>query len=357
MGLAPLNTGFVSADGLPTEHYEAFHRLYASAGLGLVFIGGVAVSLRARSSVRSATLHTAESAKTIGRTVTAIRSEGAVPIIQLMHAGRQASPNEIGSPLVAPSPIACPVVGITPTALTRRDIASTIDDFVASTALAKDAGVSLVELHAAHGYLLAGFLSPYSNKRTDEFGGDLQRRLALLLTIIREVRAFKDVQVGVRISGDEHVNGGLTAQDMPEILRTLVDEGICYISVAAGVYAVDDRIMPPRSLGEAVNGPLGQVARKAVKIPVLLAGNITTLASADELIRTGATDVALLGRALLADPDLVQKSKTNQIATVQPCTMSKLCKYHSRGFPHLACPHNRTLSRWLQASIRAQRSR
>jgi len=355
IGLAPLHTGLVSAHGIPTEKFEEFHDFYASMQLGIVFIGGVAVSPSGRTSARSATLHTSEAASAIAASVRRIRARGAVPIIQLMHAGRQANPREIGSRIVAPSAIPCPVVGFTPDEVTRADIRQIIDAFVTSAALAKDAGASIIELHAAHGYLLAGFLSPYSNKRTDEYGSTAHGRRRLLIEILRETATIENIHVGVRISGDEHVAGGLTASDMPDTIRALEGAGACYVSIAAGVYASDDRIMPPRSLGEAVNASLGKVAKSSTTLPILLAGNITTLQSANELIRTDSADVLLMGRSLLADPYLLPKSLTSEAASIQPCTMSTLCKYHSRGFPHIACPHNQLLSGWLRSSIRASR--
>ena len=273
-----------------------------------------------------------------------------------MHAGRQANPNEIGNRIVAPSAVPCPVVGFTPSELSSSEIVKIVDAFVMSAALAKGAGFSIVELHAAHGYLLAGFLSPYSNTRTDDYGGSAERRRRMVTTIVEETLRIRNLHVGIRISGDEHVAGGLTAQDMPDLVGALEDSGACYVSVAAGVYSPDDRIMPPRSLGEAVNAPLGKIAKSSTTVPILLAGNVTTLSSANELIRGHAADVVLLGRALLADPYLMQKSRSSGETAIQPCTMSTLCKYHSRGLPNIACPHNKLLSSWLRTSIRLKRN-
>jgi 2,4-dienoyl-CoA reductase-like NADH-dependent reductase (Old Yellow Enzyme family) len=353
IGLAPLNTGLVSAAGLPNERFVNFHELYASAQVGIVFVGGVAVCSQGRASAKSAVLERAEAAKSIEITAARIRSQGALPIIQLMHAGRQANPSEIGSDIVAPSPIPCPVIGIKPHELSRNEIVGLIDAFINSASLAKKAGFTTIELHAAHGYLLGGFLSPYSNKRTDEYGGSAERRRRLLELIVREALAIDGLQVGVRISADEFVPDGLAAQHIPETVRAIQSGGACYVSVSAGVYDPNDRIMPPRTLGEAVYRSLGAAAKAVTKLPVMLAGNITNLASADDLIVTCSADVVLMGRALLADPFLIPKTLTR--AEVQPCTMSLLCKYHSRGTPHIACPHNKILAGWLRESIRNTR--
>jgi 2,4-dienoyl-CoA reductase-like NADH-dependent reductase (Old Yellow Enzyme family) len=268
-----------------------------------------------------------------------------------MHAGRQADPGEIGTEIVAPSPIPCPVVGVTPNELSRKQIQEIIETFVSSADYARSAGVRLIELHAAHGYLLAEFLSPYSNKRTDEYGGTFSNRFRLLAQLIAAVRSVEGINVGVRISADEFVTGGITAVDIPGLVSTIQDCGAVYVSVSAGVYTRDDRIMPDRRLGDAIYAPLGCSAKSVARIPVFLSGNVGSLTTADRLLAEGCADLVLLGRAMLADPQLIQKSQNGNARDVQPCTMCRICKYHSRGLPHIACPHNDFLWNFLRETI------
>jgi 2,4-dienoyl-CoA reductase-like NADH-dependent reductase (Old Yellow Enzyme family) len=351
LGLAPMNTGFIDSAGQPSHRFTEFHKLYSASGLGLVCIGGVAVSQRARPSTRSLVLDSAETAKTLASTISLIRESGCIPLLQLMHAGRQANPAETGSEIVAPSPIPCPVVGVRPTELSRHQIEEIIETFVAAAGYARSAGVRLVELHAAHGYLLAEFLSRYSNKRTDEYGGEFRNRFRVLARLIEAVRTIDGIDVGVRISADEFVPGGLTSGDIPELIRAIQESGAVYVSVSAGVYDRDDHIMPDRKLGDAIYAPLGRSAKSVARVPIFLSGNVGSLTTAERLLAEGCADVLLLGRAMLADPQLIRKSQNSNAHTVQPCTMCRICKYHSRGLPHIACPHNDFLWEFLRETI------
>jgi 2,4-dienoyl-CoA reductase-like NADH-dependent reductase (Old Yellow Enzyme family) len=351
-GLAPLNTGFVDSSGHPSRGFEIFHELYASAGLGVVFIGGVAVSAHGAASTRSFVLDTLEKASALSKTVSLIREHNAVPVLQLMHAGRQADLADSGKTIFGPSPIPCPVVGILPKELSVREIDEIVEEFVKAAEYALSAGIRLIELHAAHGYLIAEFLSPYTNKRSDYYGGSFSCRFRFLSELISAVRSIKGIAVGVRISGDEFVEGGINEKDLQPLVKGIEDLGAAYVSVSAGVYDVNDRIMPDRRAGEAVYGHLGRAAKKAGKIPVLLSGNIGSVHTARFLLERDCADIVLMGRALLSDPWLIRKSQEGNDKGVQACTMCRMCKYHSRGLPHISCPHNEILWGLLRATVR-----
>lgn len=351
LGLAPMNTGFIDGSGHPSHRFAEFHEAYAASGLGLVCIGGVAVSLSARPSARSLVLDSVETATTLANTIWLIRKSGCIPVLQLMHAGRQANPAEIGTEIVAPSPIPCPVVGVTPSELSSKQVQQIIETFVSAAEYARSAGVRLIELHAAHGYLLAEFLSPYSNKRTDEYGGAFSNRFRLLAQLITAVRSLDGIDVGVRISADEFVTGGVTAVDIPALVSAIQDCGAVYVSVSAGVYNRDDHIMPDRKLGDAVYAPLGRSAKNVARVPVFLSGNVGSLTTAERLLADGCADLVLMGRAMLADLQLIRKCQSGNASEVQPCTMCRICKYHSHGLPHIACPHNDFLWNSLRNTI------
>jgi 2,4-dienoyl-CoA reductase-like NADH-dependent reductase (Old Yellow Enzyme family) len=351
LGLAPMNTGFIDSAGQPSHRFTEFHKVYAASGLGLLCIGGVAVSQGARPSARSLVLDSVEKAERLGGTISLIRKIGCIPVVQLMHAGRQANPAEIGGEIVAPSPIPCPVIGARPKELSRKQIEEIIETFVSAAEHARSAGVRLLELHAAHGYLLAEFLSPYSNKRNDKYGGAFNNRFRILAQIIEAVRGLGGIDVGVRISGNEFVEGGLKCDDIPALINAIQDRGAVYVSVSAGVYNRDDHIMPDRKLGHAIHAPLGRLAKSVARIPIFLSGNIGSLGTAEKVLAEGCADLVLLGRAMLADPDLIHKTQNGHDREVQPCTMCQICKYHSRGLPHIACPHNEFLWDVLRDTI------
>jgi 2,4-dienoyl-CoA reductase-like NADH-dependent reductase (Old Yellow Enzyme family) len=347
LGLAPISTGLINASGFPSEDFEKFHSLYANEGLGIVFVGGVAVSPQGRVNGQSLVLNSSQRAAALKPTVQCIRFAGSVPIIQLMHAGRQGDPAETHEELVAASPCACPIVGIPPRELTKAGIQSIISDFGAAARCAMDATATLIELHAAHGYLLSGFLSRRSNFRTDEYGGSLYNRFKIIREITECIKAVH-IEYGIRISADEFAFDGPERAELPAVCKLIQESGATYLSVSAGVYSPNDRIMPSRALGEAIYRQFSGAAKREVAIPVMVAGNITSLASACELISSGDADMVLFGRALLADPRLLQKSLAGRAQDVVACSMTRLCKYHSRKLPQIVCPHNDVLRAMLK---------
>jgi len=351
LGLAPMNTGLVNQSGYPNQGFETFHELYASADLGVVFIGGVAVSTTGAASARSFVLDNLDKALALGKTVSLIRKHNAVPVLQLMHAGRQADLG-IGRTIFAPSPIPCPVLGVMPAELSVGEIDGIVGEFAKAAEYACSADIRVVELHAAHGYLIAEFLSPYTNKRSDDYGGSFKGRFRFLSELISAVRSVRGIGVGVRISGDEFVEEGIQLKDLPPLVKAIQGSGADYVSVSAGVYDINDRIMPGRHLGDGVYSHLGRAAKEVAKIPVLLSGNVGSLHTVRRLLGDDCADLVLMGRALLSDPWLVRKSLGGNDKAVQACTMCRICKYHSRGLPHISCPHNELLWHMLRATVR-----
>ncbi len=343
-GLAPLSTGMLDGSGLPDAAFERFHELYASAGLGLVFVGGVAVEPGGRASWRSLCLDSDEKMERLTRTAESINRHGSLPVIQLMHAGRQTSLKGIP---VAASAVPGLTTSLVPRRLSRRDIRATRQAFVTAAKLAARASFPMLELHAAHGYLLSDFLSPAFNERVDEYGGSLPNRLRFVSEVITDIKNSLDLQVGIRINGLEDVHRGLQAEDLPAIVRALEELGVAYISISAGVYNKPDIIMPDRTLGEAVHRHLGRIAKENSSVPIMLAGNINRIATMQDLLRREEADVLLIGRELLANPHLVVLGEAAEAAT--HCTMRRVCKYNSRRLPQISCPHNP----WLMSTLRS----
>jgi 2,4-dienoyl-CoA reductase-like NADH-dependent reductase (Old Yellow Enzyme family) len=352
LGLAPISSGLINSLGFPTEDFKEFHSLYANQNIGTVFLGGVAVSPPGRASSRSLVLDSGAKAEALKPTVECIRSAGALPILQLMHAGRQGDSEETHAELVAASPYPCPVVGVRPRELTKAGIQTIVSEFALAAALAAHSGVKLIELHAAHGYLLSGFLSTELNFRTDEYGGTLYNRFRIVHQIAESIKSVP-VEYGIRISADAFMDSSINRAELPALCKLIEHSGATYISVSAGVYSAEDRIMPDRALGEAIYRQLAHATKSEVTIPVMLAGNITSLDSACELVSSGDADMILFGRALLSDPYLVHKSLIGYAQSVVPCSMNQLCKYHSRRLPHVVCPHNDVLKAMLKRTLAA----
>lgn len=354
LGLGPVNPGFFDADGRQSQVARVFYSTYAAAMLGIVYVGGVAVSDSGRSNRGSLMISGPGGAEALERIAAGTRRMGTALAVQLMHSGRQASSREIGHGLVAASPIPCDVHRETPRQATARDIATIVRWFQQAAGVAQRAGADVIEIHAAHGYLLSGFLSRHSNTRTDGYGGSVRNRFRLLAEVVAATReAAPSCDVGVRVNVAENVPAdGLDVDELIEGLLPLRD-AVDFVSVTAGVYTTGtDWIMPPRSLGQAPWRSRARAVRGALGKPVFLAGNIDTVELADSLVQDGFTDVCLMVRALLADPLLLRKWLAGRTAEVRACTELLLCKYHSRGRSAVYCPHNPPLKALRRRRVR-----
>jgi 2,4-dienoyl-CoA reductase-like NADH-dependent reductase (Old Yellow Enzyme family) len=268
-----------------------------------------------------------------------------------MHAGRQSALN---GPSYAASALPGALSARIPFSLGTDQIEMIIDDFGDAAMRAHRAGIRMLELHAAHGYLLSDFLSPSLNSRTDLYGGTLENRFRFLQQTMERILQIPGISVGVRLNGKENIDGGMTEEDLIYLVDRIQGAGASYISISAGVYSQNDIIMPDRQDGEVVLRRQGQIAKTMARVPVMLAGNITTVQSANEMIISKATDVALMGRALLANPDLLEQHEAGVLQPNPCCTMKRVCKYNSRRLPQISCPHNKLLMSQLISRLRTE---
>jgi 2,4-dienoyl-CoA reductase-like NADH-dependent reductase (Old Yellow Enzyme family)/thioredoxin reductase len=251
----------------------------------------------------------------------AIKNGGAVAILQLSHGGRQASAGATGLQPVAPSAVTCKFVQREPRALSKEEIVEIEDKFAAAAVRAKMAGFNGIEIHGAHVYLICSFVSPYTNKRTDEYGGSFENRARFPLNIIRKCREAvgPDFLIGYRISGEEGVEGGLTAEDTAAFAK-LIEDKVDYINVAAGIYeTMEQYIIPPNYEPHAMVVPFAKKIKEAVTKCKVFTVNSMTPEMAEEALENDACDVIAFGRPLIADPFLPTKLKEGRREDVRPC--------------------------------------
>ena len=342
IGLAPLNTGLLNNKDYGQIARE-FYLQFAENNVGLIIIGGIAVSDQGRANSSSYSLWRGNDTSLLHDIIASCHSHGASVSIQLEHAGRQTNPLEIGYEILAASAIPCPVVGVQPREVNDEDIGRIVSDFAFAASKAEEIGTDFIEIHAAHGYFISGFLSLYSNKRSDRYGQTIENRFFLLDQVLSRVRNVVSIPIGVRFSVFEGVDKGLSVEDIIAGVRTMTQPPD-YISVSAGVYTKGtDLIMPPKDLGKALWRKQSRRIRSELGIPVLLAGNIDSINTAASVINSEDADIALMGRALLSDPFLITKHLAGKDIETKPCIYCELCKYHSRGRPHIYCPLNKLL--------------
>jgi 2,4-dienoyl-CoA reductase-like NADH-dependent reductase (Old Yellow Enzyme family) len=334
-------TNYATEEGFVTERVLHFYREIAKGGPGTVIVGCIAVSKEGAGATNGLQLTGEQHVEGLAKLFAEIKSYGPVAAAQLIHFGRQTLSAITGHPLVAASAIPCPVMPETPRALSVEEIHRIEDDFATAALRAKTAGADMVEIHAAFGYLLGGFLSPNSNKRTDNYGGDRENRTRIVRETIEKVRrVVGTMPICCRISADEFVDGGLTLEEMKKIAPILVDAGVDLISVGAGVYQSMNHMVPTKEMGEGVHVPLAAGIQAVVDVPVICAGNILKLELADKIIAEGKADLVAMGRAQIADPHIVNKSKNGQFGEIIECDWCNQCMYWVTGEPAMSCPKN-----------------
>jgi 2,4-dienoyl-CoA reductase-like NADH-dependent reductase (Old Yellow Enzyme family) len=231
----------------------------------------------------------------------AICAGGAVAGIQLVHGGPQADPALTGGVTVGPSEVAPAVGEPEPVELTSAQVLEIEERFLAAAVRAANAGFEFIELHAAHGYLLDSFVSPIRNHRGDAFGGTMANRMRIISDILLRLKARLGgrAAVGARISVFNHIADGFGMADLQAMVRILQDCGSDFVDLSV------DRALR-RAFGAELT--MGQVARGATQLPVLVAGGITTPVDAETVIAEGHGDIVCVGRAMLASADWSERA-------------------------------------------------
>jgi len=269
-------------------------------------------------------------------------------LIQLHHPGRETKSSLIGGrQIVAPSAIMCKVTAEMPRALTTEECEGIMKAFVKGAVIAKTAGADGVELHAAHGYLLNQFLSPYTNKRTDKYGGSFHNRIRILEEMITAIRHLcgPDFVIGVRISADEFVEGGLKLEDSIKIARTLESYGIDVINVSSGIYESSLTIIEPGSYPQGWKKHLATAIKQNVKIPVIAVNNVKLPEVAEQLLENNVCDFVGVARGHLADPEWSNKAKYGKEDQINNCIGCLYCFSELGKGGHIKCTVNPRLGR------------
>ena len=304
---------YSSIDGYPNDWHLVHLGSRAVGGAALVFTEATAVTADGRISPQDLGIYSDDHIEAFAPITRFIHQHGSVSGIQLAHAGRKAStlvpwegvgnapPSKGGwSPVVGPSPIAFDESYQTPHDLSLEEIRGTVQAFAQAALRALEAGFMVVEIHAAHGYLLQGFLSPISNHRTDRYGGSFDNRIRLLCEVASAIRAVWPERrpLFVRISCTDWHDDGWTMDESVELARRLQPLGVDLIDCSSSGNAPNVK-MP---LASGYQTPFAARIRKEAGIATGAVGLITSAAQADHIVMTGQADVVLLAREMLRDP-------------------------------------------------------
>ena len=303
---------YVAVDGLASDWHLVHLGSRAVGGAGLVMVEATAVTAQGRIAPGDLGVWGEEHVEPLAQIASFVASQGAVPAIQLAHAGRKAScdaPWRGGAKLsrdhggweeIAPSPIPFDEHDPPPRALDASGIDEVVADFENAAERAVRAGFQVIEIHAAHGYLLHEFLSPLANQRTDDYGGSLENRLRLLLRVARSLRdkTPSGLPLWVRISATDWVEGGWDVEQSVELARQLKEIGVDLIDTSSGGIVPVARI----PVAKRYQVPLARRIREGAGVRTGAVGLITEAGEANEIITGGDADLVLLGRELLREP-------------------------------------------------------
>ena len=314
-------TMYADEAGNITDRLIAYHESKARGGWGLIITEDQRINKEAGGFPNLPGLWNDDQLDSQKRLTSAVHKYGSKIAAQIYHAGRQTTKAVSGKQPVAPSPIIDPVIREVPRELKAEEIKNIIRDYANAALRAKKSGYDAVEVHGAHGYLISEFLSPFSNKRTDSYGGNLENRARFALEIIRAIRnkTGKEYPIIFRISVDELVYGGLTAEDTKLIALMLEKEGVDAIHASVGVNASQQYTIAPSSVSHAWAVNYAEAIRSVVEIPIITVNRITHPAMAENILSSKRADFIAMGRASLADPELPKKAMEGRTGDINFC--------------------------------------
>lgn len=323
IALSPMGVNLENADGSVSQAALEYFAARARGGAGIIITGSANVSYPAGRSVpHHLRLDKAEYIPGWGRLAEEVHRYGSLLFIQLMHAGNSANPlflNGFQPESASEMPNAA---GGSCRELSNDEVKAMVSAFVTAAVYAKVAGADGVEIHGAHAYLVNGFLSPYSNHRSDEYGGSLENRARFALEIISGIKAAcgPDFVCGIRLGIEETIEGGYGMDEGLKLAQMMVDAGADYISASLGHTAFGDtRLVETHKHPEGSRVYLAEAVKKVLSVPVFTTGKLRTPDVMDSYIEGGRADVLCLGRPLICDADWCGKVESGRWEDVRPC--------------------------------------
>jgi 2,4-dienoyl-CoA reductase-like NADH-dependent reductase (Old Yellow Enzyme family)/thioredoxin reductase len=321
--MPPMVRNYADKNGMVTRQYLDHIKTIAEGGVGMMVLEASFISQDGRGFANQLGIHRDACIKGIKALAAAAHKNKAKIGVQIYHAGRQTLKATTGTQTLAPSAIPDPLEQEMPKEMSAKEIGRVVKDFAAAARRTKKAGCDFVEIHGAHGYLINQFLSPFSNRREDQYGGTQDKRNRFMLEVIAAVRAAvgPSFPVTIRFSADEMVEGGLGIAEMAEIAKVAEAAGIDAIHVSAGVYGsyIKGYMIAPMASEDGLLVKYAKKIKQTVSVPVIAVGKLRSPQLCEKVIKSGAADLVAIGRALLADPEWPNKVKKGKIDSINKC--------------------------------------
>ncbi|PNV86929.1 MAG: NADH-dependent flavin oxidoreductase [Desulfobacteraceae bacterium] len=305
--------GMCEQDGRPTEKLTNCYRDLAQGGIGLIISGFAFVRPDGKQFPGKMGIHTDDFARAYENLTRTVHDAGGKIAVQLVHAGGQTDANNAGRQPLAPSAVKVDQFPEMPAEVTKDEISEIIAAFAEGARRAKAWGFDGVQLHGAHGYLVNQFLSPLTNRRTDDYGGSIENRCRFLLEVYRKVRETvgADYPLFIKLNAADNLDGGLEVDDAVYAAKKLAEAGIDAIEVSAGTPASGDenpareKILKPEK--EAYNLPLARRIKEVVNCPVMVVGGFRSYEIAEKTVKEDGMDYIDMARPLIREPALADR--------------------------------------------------
>ncbi|MGQ9746765.1 MAG: oxidoreductase [Candidatus Caldatribacteriaceae bacterium] len=331
----PTDISSANADGSVNERVITYHEEIAKGGCGFIIVGATTPDkATGRPTVTCLAADEDPLIPGLARLAEAMHRHGARCAVQLQHPGRQAAwprkdlfsatdmvvslPGSAGHEVVYAEDVAH---GKSIRAMTVEEIYDIIEKFAEAAWRIQQAGFDAVELHGAHGYLIAQFMSPYVNRRNDRFGGSFINRMRFVLEIVDRIKrkCGKNFPIGIRYSGEEWIEGGRTLEESIKVAKLMEESGVAFLDISAGIFEVPGPTMDPMYYPQGWNTYTAEEIKKHVKIPVITSHTLRDPAYCERILAEGKTDMVGLSRQLIADPYWSNKAKEGKVKEIRKC--------------------------------------
>jgi len=301
-------------DGVCTPRLIDLTAELAKGGVGLIITGYAYISQQGKARGGQLGVHRDELIPGLVQMAEAVHKEGGKIAMQIAHAGCNSFASPPGEKTLGPSPMEMPQ-GCSCRAMTKQEISQAIEDFKRAAVRAEKSGFDGVQLHAAHGYLLSQFLSPFYNKRTDEYGGSVDNRARIVVAVLRGVKSVvgEKFAVLIKLNSDDFLDGGFTRTEMVQVAAMLEKEGIDAIEISGGTHLSPKEYSFSRATGvvsedeEVYYLDAAKLYKQRIKVPLMLVGGIRSYPVAEQLVNDGLADYVSLCRPLIREPHLIRR--------------------------------------------------
>ena len=323
-----MSEGMGTRDFQPKKNITTLYKRWAEGGTGLIITGNIMVDPKGTAEPGNIVFDKNSNMEILKEWAKQGQQHGAKVMVQLNHPGKQA-PKTVSKQTVAPS--AVPLgnglnkLFSTPRALTTSEVEELVQKFVTSAKVAKEAGFSGVQIHAAHGYLISQFLSPHDNRRTDKYGGSLENRMRFLKEIYLGMREElgKDFTIGIKINSTDFKEDGLTEEDSLKTIIELANLGLDFVEISGGTYERPAMMgATSKSTNQVFFAEYSKKLKQKIEIPVVVTGGIRSINAMNTLLNDNTTDFIGIARPLTIDPNIPNKIKQGTYTIVETTRVS-----------------------------------